>query len=64
MNVRSLSTTEEFQRYVDFTQEVYRENPHWVPPDAHHLTKVWQVRPASVPSSRPSLSGSKTAGVC
>ena len=40
MNVRPLTTPEEFQRYVDFTQEVYRENPHWVPPDAHHLTKV------------------------
>lgn len=40
MNVRALNTAEEFQRYVDFTQEVYRENPHWVPPDAHHLTKL------------------------
>lgn len=40
MNVRSLSTAEEFQRYVDFTEDVYRENPHWVPADAHHLTKV------------------------
>ena len=40
MKVRQLSTPEEFQRYVEFTQEVYRENPHWVPPDAHHLTKV------------------------
>ncbi|HEY5837935.1 MAG TPA: hypothetical protein VIT19_02795, partial [Pyrinomonadaceae bacterium] len=40
MNVRPLSTAEEFQRYVDFNGEVYRENPHWVPPDAHHLTKV------------------------
>lgn len=40
MNVRSLTTPEEFQRYVDFTREVYRDNPYWVPPDAHHLTKV------------------------
>ena len=40
MDVRPLTTAEEFQRYVDFTQEVYRENPHWVPPDAHHLTMV------------------------
>ncbi len=40
MSVRSLSTPEDFQRYVDFTQEVYRDIPHWVPPDAHHLTKI------------------------
>ena len=38
VRVRSLSTAEELQRYVDFGQEVYRQNPHWVPPDAHHLT--------------------------
>jgi GNAT superfamily N-acetyltransferase len=40
MKVRSLKTAEEFQRFADFTEEVYRDNPHWVPPDAHHLTKV------------------------
>ncbi|MFY9619058.1 MAG: GNAT family N-acetyltransferase [Pyrinomonadaceae bacterium] len=40
MNVRPLTTPEEFQGYVDFPQEVYRENSHWVPPDAHHLAKV------------------------
>jgi hypothetical protein len=39
-SVRSLSRAEELQRYVDFGQEVYRQNPHWVPPDAHHLTEL------------------------
>jgi GNAT superfamily N-acetyltransferase len=40
VNVRSLSTPEELQHYVDFGQEVYAQNPHWVPPDSHHLIKV------------------------
>jgi GNAT superfamily N-acetyltransferase len=38
--VRSPSRAEELQRYVDFGQEVYRHNPHWVPLDAHHLTEL------------------------
>jgi GNAT superfamily N-acetyltransferase len=38
--VRSLSTAEELQRYVDFGQEVYRQNPYWVPPDSHHLKSI------------------------
>ena len=40
MYVRSLSTAEELQRYVDFGREVYGRNPNWVPPDSQHLTKV------------------------
>jgi ribosomal protein S18 acetylase RimI-like enzyme len=40
VQVRLLSTPEELQRYVDFGQEVYASNPYWVPPDAHHMTKV------------------------
>ena len=40
MNVRLLSTTEELRRYAGFGQEVYRHNPHWVPPDSHHLTTL------------------------
>lgn len=40
MHVRSLSTAEERQRYVDFGQEVYERNPNWIPPDSDHLTKV------------------------
>jgi GNAT superfamily N-acetyltransferase len=38
--VRPLSTPEELQRYVDFGEEVYRNNQYWVPPDKHHLTQV------------------------
>ncbi len=40
MYVRSLSIAEELQRYVDFGQEVYRQNPRWVLPDAHHLIEL------------------------
>ncbi len=55
MHVRSLSTPEEFRRYADFAQEVYRSYPHWVPSDVHHLIDLlagqkeagphWQVQP-------------------
>ena len=37
MQVRSLSSTEDLQRYVNFGQDVYRDIPQWVPPDSHHL---------------------------
>lgn len=40
MHVRSLNSREEFERYVEFGDEVYRDNPYWVPPDKHHLTNV------------------------
>lgn len=40
LNVRPLRTPDELQRYVDFAQEVYRENPYWVPVDAHHLINL------------------------
>lgn len=40
MHVRSLATREEFERYVDFADEVYRDNQYWVPPDKDHLTRV------------------------
>ncbi|HLA10204.1 MAG TPA: hypothetical protein VJ023_06390 [Pyrinomonadaceae bacterium] len=40
MNIRSLTTKEEMQRYVDFANEVYRNNLYWVPPDSHHLTEL------------------------
>jgi GNAT superfamily N-acetyltransferase len=38
--VRLLSAAEELQRYADFGQEVYRQNPHWVPTDSQHLTQL------------------------
>lgn len=40
MHVRSLSSTEELQRYVNFGQEVYRDISQWVPPDTHHLVEL------------------------
>ncbi|HZI19371.1 MAG TPA: hypothetical protein VEY09_12325 [Pyrinomonadaceae bacterium] len=40
MQVTTLSTAEELERYAGFGHEVYRDNPHWVPPDAHHLTEL------------------------
>lgn len=40
MRVSSLSSKEDLQRYVDFGQEVYRDIPQWVPPDAHHLISL------------------------
>ncbi len=40
MHVRSLRSDEELRRYVDFGQEVYDQNPNWVPPDTHHLTQL------------------------
>ncbi len=40
MHVRSLSSTEELQRYVNFGQEVYRDISQWVPPDSHHLIEL------------------------
>lgn len=40
MKIWRLHSADELERYVEFGQEVYRKNPHWVPPDSHHLTKV------------------------
>ena len=60
MQVRSLRSADEFDRYVDFAQEVYRDSPQWVPPDVHHLTSLlagqkeagphWHVQPFWVES--------------
>jgi hypothetical protein len=50
-----LQTADEFERYARFAQEVYRQNPCWIPPDTHHLTALlagnkeagshWTVQP-------------------
>src|SRR5262245_25398261 len=40
MRVREIHTMEEFQRYADFGQEVYDQNPYWIPPDRRHLTEL------------------------
>lgn len=40
MQVKSLSSREELQRYVNFGEEVYRDISQWVPPDSHHLIEL------------------------
>ncbi len=55
MPVRALHSPQEFEGYVDFANEIYRENPYWVAPDPHHLLSLlggqreggphWQVQP-------------------
>ena len=40
MQVHSVSTTDEIERYIEFAGEVYRDAPAWVPPDTHHLTEL------------------------
>lgn len=35
-----MRTAEELERYISFGQEVYRQNPHWLAPDAHQLTQL------------------------
>lgn len=40
LKVRPLNAPEELQRYIDFGHVVYRDNPYWVPPDAHHLISL------------------------
>lgn len=48
MKVHALGSAAEFERYVHFAHEVYRDNPYWVAPDSHHLVDA--------------LGGQKTAG--
>ena len=55
MEIRPLRSPDEFQRYIDFAHEVYRRDPHWVPPFADHLLELlsgqtnagphWDVQP-------------------
>ncbi len=40
MQVKKLSTPEELEQYVDFANDVYRDNPYWVPTDKHHLVQL------------------------
>ena len=40
MIVKALHSDEEFYRYVSFTEEVYEQNPYWVPPNAEHLVSL------------------------
>ncbi len=55
MKVIPLSSIEEFERYVNFAEEVYRDNSCWVPTDPDHLVHLlagnreagphWNVQP-------------------
>ena len=55
MDIRPLRSPDEFQRYIDFAHEVYRDHPQWVPPFADHLLELlagqtnagphWDVQP-------------------
>ena len=38
MQVRSLRSADELDRYVNFAEEVYRDSPHWVPPPRTSIT--------------------------
>jgi len=40
MQVKALRTVEEFHRCANFSEEVYRNHPHWVPQDVQHLVKL------------------------
>ena len=60
MKVRPVHSAAELEGYLNFAEEVYRRNPHWVPPDPHHLISLlggqkeagphWQVQPFWVES--------------
>ena len=60
MKVHPIHSAAELERYVNFAEEVYRRNPHWVPPDPHHLISLlggqkeagphWQAQPFWVES--------------
>jgi hypothetical protein len=45
MEIRLLRSPDEHKRYVDFAHEVYRENPHWVPPYADHVLELLAGQP-------------------
>jgi hypothetical protein len=40
IQVNKLTTPQDLERFVDFANEVYRDNPYWVPTDKHHLIKT------------------------
>ncbi len=44
MIVKALQADEEFYRYVSFTEEVYEQNPYWVPPNAEHLVSLLNAK--------------------
>ena len=52
MKIRSLTSPEELQRYVEFGQEVYRDKSPWVPPDSHHLVELLSGKGGFEPDSQ------------
>lgn len=40
MNVKTLTTPQDLERFVDFANDVYRDYPYWVPADKHHVIKT------------------------
>lgn len=44
MDVRTLHSPEDLERYVEFAREVYRGNPYWVEPDRHHMLEMLGAR--------------------
>lgn len=60
MLVRPIRSAADLERYARFGEEVYRQNPFWVPPDSHHLVALlggqkeagphWRVQPFWVES--------------
>jgi hypothetical protein len=39
MQIVAPRSDDDLRRYVAFADEVYRDTPAWVPPDAHHLVE-------------------------
>jgi hypothetical protein len=49
MKAIPLDSEAQFVRYADFSEEVYRDNPYWVPTDKHHLIGELSGNPAAGP---------------
>ena len=55
MQVLQVHGSDQVERYIEFPNEVYRDNRHWVPADRHHMTSLltgqkeagphWTVQP-------------------
>jgi len=63
MNCRRDARQEEFERYADFGQEVYRGNPWWrAPHREHHIAEVSGQVPQAAYSDIQRFGPSATAG--
>jgi hypothetical protein len=52
MEIRALRTAADLHRYLDFAADVYRGNPYWLPPDAHHMVETLGGTSAAAVQSR------------